>query len=243
MPIASELTPFHPRRRDASAIPVPASRQPVPVVPFTPRNSTPPASLPPPPASHEQHSLPAMPPPSALPAVSGENPATAQLLGLSALFAQLAAYSRAVSSPQFFTAPSSPARSRAPNLPARPSAPAPPCAPPPLLPVASTGAARAGAKRRARAEKVVQPERHSTRLAQKASSNFVNMTDKAVQRKEIQNSLQPCSAAVKKEVQKKGLLNKTKAPISVAALRKLVRAAGLGCSAADAVGVVPPAMG
>ncbi|RLM70051.1 hypothetical protein C2845_PM17G13850 [Panicum miliaceum] len=62
------------------------------------------------------------------------------------------------------------------------------------------------------------------------------MTDK---RTALKNSLAPCSTALKEQVEKKGLLNRSKLPISVADLRKLVSAAGLGCTAATAVGVVP----
>ncbi|RLN11921.1 hypothetical protein C2845_PM09G11050 [Panicum miliaceum] len=66
------------------------------------------------------------------------------------------------------------------------------------------------------------------------------MTDKVVQRTALKNSLAPCSAALKEQVEKKGLLNRSKLPISVADLCNLVSAAGLGCSAASAAGAVPP---
>ena len=58
-------------------------------------------------------------------------------------------------------------------------------------------------------------------------------------RTKLKNSLAPCSAALKEQVAKKGLLNRTKLPIYAADLRKLVSAAGLGCNAASAVSAVP----
>ena len=67
----------------------------------------------------------------------------------------------------------------------------------------------------------------------------MDMTNKAVRLKELRDTLQGCSTAVKGEVQKKGLLSRSMASISIPALRRLVRATGLGCSAANAVGVVP----
>jgi len=65
--------------------------------------------------------------------------------------------------------------------------------------------------------------------------DFIDVIERAA----LKNSLQPCSAALKEHVEKKGILNRSKIPIPVADLRKLVRAAGLGCAAASAVGAVP----
>lgn len=96
---------------------------------------------------------------------------------------------------------------------------------------------RAGRPPRNNVPKPIQ--RKSSRLAAKANGNFMDMTNKAVKLKELRDTLQGCSTAVKGEVQKKGLLSRSMAPISIPALRRLVRAAGLGCSAANAVGVVP----
>ncbi|KAJ1277808.1 hypothetical protein BS78_04G031200 [Paspalum vaginatum] len=58
-----------------------------------------------------------------------------------------------------------------------------------------------------------------------------------MRRKALQNSLEHCSASVQRVVKKRGLLDRAKLPLGVPALRKLVRAAGLGCSAENAVGV------
>ena len=84
-----------------------------------------------------------------------------------------------------------------------------------------------------------KPKRTSSRLAAKAAASYVSIPDMAMQRAALKNSLQPCSAALKEHVEKKGILNRSKIPIPVADLRKLVRAAGLGCAAASAVGAVP----
>jgi hypothetical protein len=59
------------------------------------------------------------------------------------------------------------------------------------------------------------------------------MTDKAVQRKALQNSLLACSADLQKHVQCRGILARTKLPVALLALRMLARVAGLGCSTAD----------
>jgi len=96
--------------------------------------------------------------------------------------------------------------------------------------------------RRPRASGVAQeqaPLRQSSRRAAKASASFVSTTDKAMQRTALKNSLAPCSASLKEQVVKKGILNRSKIPISVSDLRKLVSAAGLCCATSDAVGVVP----
>uniref|UniRef100_A0A804UI62 Serine aminopeptidase S33 domain-containing protein n=1 Tax=Zea mays TaxID=4577 RepID=A0A804UI62_MAIZE len=59
-------------------------------------------------------------------------------------------------------------------------------------------------------------------------------------RKALKESLESCSAAVKLETKKHCLLSRTSFPIPVPTLRKLVRAAGLGCIAEISIGVVPP---
>ncbi|CAO2150256.1 unnamed protein product [Urochloa humidicola] len=94
---------------------------------------------------------------------------------------------------------------------------------------------------RGRAATAAVPQRQSTRLAAKAAATFVPVADQTIQRKALLNSLAPCSTALKNHVEKRGLLARNKLPISVAELRKLVGAAGLGCAASNAVGVVPPA--
>ncbi|CAL5061468.1 unnamed protein product [Urochloa decumbens] len=122
--------------------------------------------------------------------------------------------------------------------------PAPPLSPTALgsdalhLPTPAPGRGRRP-RSRALSTHVPPSQRQSTRLAEKASASFVHAADKASQRKALLNSLAPCSAALKGHVAKRGLLNRQKLPISVADLRKMVTTAGLGCSTADAVGVVP----
>jgi hypothetical protein len=65
-------------------------------------------------------------------------------------------------------------------------------------------------------------------LAAKASGKFVDSTDKAVQLKALKNDLVPCSSELKKTVDKKNLLARSKLPIAPADLRRLVTAAGIG---------------
>ncbi|CAN6198815.1 unnamed protein product [Urochloa humidicola] len=72
-----------------------------------------------------------------------------------------------------------------------------------------------------------------------ATTTFIDLTDKAMQRKALLNSLAPCSDALQRHVKKHGLLNSKKLPISVPNLRKMVTAAGLGCGSASAIGAVP----
>ena len=81
-------------------------------------------------------------------------------------------------------------------------------------------------------------KRQSERLAAKAGGKFVDMTEKAVQLKALQNALVPCSSSLKNAVQKKGILNRSKLPISASDLRRMVSAAGLG-GGPGAGGVVP----
>lgn len=124
-------------------------------------------------------------------------------------------------------------------------------APPALAPADATAAAastspppsafsRVAKRGRARPKLKALPTRNSSRLAGKAPAVYVHATDKATQRRALKDSLQACSQAVKTQVQKGKLLTKNKLPTPVPALRKLVQAAGLGCRAADSVGVVPP---
>ena len=73
-----------------------------------------------------------------------------------------------------------------------------------------------------------KPKRQSSRLAAKA-----------VQLKALQNALLPCSSSLRATVKKKGMMNHSKLPISVADLRKMVAAAGLGEAPMDAGAPVP----
>ncbi|CAL5036581.1 unnamed protein product [Urochloa decumbens] len=85
------------------------------------------------------------------------------------------------------------------------------------------------------------PKRHSTRLAAAAAKEggkYVAVADKAAQRTALKNSLITCSSALQAQVQKRNILSRTKLPIPVADLRKMVSAAGLGAEAANAVGTV-----
>jgi hypothetical protein len=78
----------------------------------------------------------------------------------------------------------------------------------------------------------------STRLAANAGGNFVDATDKAVQRKALQNTLAPCSSKLKVVVKKRDILAKDKAPLTAADLRKMIAAAGLDAGA-PATGATP----
>lgn len=82
--------------------------------------------------------------------------------------------------------------------------------------------------------------RQSTRLAAMATGSHVDMTDKAVKRKALQNSLAACSPAVQHHVQRRGLLSRNKLPIALPDIRKLARAAGLDCSTKAVVDAVSP---
>ncbi|CAN6253600.1 unnamed protein product [Urochloa humidicola] len=115
--------------------------------------------------------------------------------------------------------------------------PLPPTPPPSPVDDAPAAPGR-GRPPRARAVAPAAPKRQSSRLAAKAAATFVPVADQAIQRKALINSLAPCSAALKNHVEKRGLLHRNKLPISVADLRKMVSAAGLGCAASNAVGVV-----
>lgn len=115
---------------------------------------------------------------------------------------------------------------------------------PPHSPVDSLQRGR-GAVRRGRRPRVglllstEKPKRQSSRLAAKATGMFVDATDKAVQLKALQNALLPCSSSLRATVKKKGMMNHSKLPISVADLRKMVAAAGLGEAPMDAGAPVP----
>ena len=85
-----------------------------------------------------------------------------------------------------------------------------------------------------------KPQRQSSRLAAKATGKFVDSTDKAVQLKALKNALVPCSSKLKGVVEKKGILNRSKLPIGVSDLRKLVAAAGLNANGPAGVGTVDP---
>jgi len=85
-----------------------------------------------------------------------------------------------------------------------------------------------------------KPLRQSARLAEKTAGMFVDSTDKTVQLKAMNNALAPCSAKLKDVVEKKNMLTRSKLPIGVSDLRKLVPAAGLSVNAPASVGVVDP---
>lgn len=82
--------------------------------------------------------------------------------------------------------------------------------------------------------------RKSARLAAKDKGKFVDMTDRAIQQRALKDSLQTCSAGLQKHVQRHGLLSRTKLPIALNDIRKLARAADLGCSTSAAVDAVSP---
>ena len=85
-----------------------------------------------------------------------------------------------------------------------------------------------------------KPQRQSSRLAAKAAGKFVDSTDKAVQLKAMKNALAPCSSKLKNIVEKRNMLTRSKLPIGVSDLRKLVAAAGLNANASASIGVVDP---
>jgi hypothetical protein len=87
---------------------------------------------------------------------------------------------------------------------------------------------------------VVQIRRHSTHLAAKDKGKFVDMTDKAVKKKALENALSSCSPAMQQHVKRKGLLSRSKLPIGISDLRKLASAAGLSCSSGANVDAVSP---
>lgn len=92
--------------------------------------------------------------------------------------------------------------------------------------------------RRRRVRSAAAPQRSSSRIAAKASSNFVDMTTQVVQRKALLNSRPGCSKTLKKHVNKRNILLRNLLPIGGADLRKLVTAAKLGCKNSDVSGVV-----
>jgi hypothetical protein len=160
------------------------------------------------------------------------------MLGLALVFAQLLLPSFAcVASQQSPAIESDPATDSSESefvaqafstpLPSAPFSPPPNLFPPPT----ST---------RARKSLSCRPERHSARLAAKADASFVDMTDKASQRKALLNSLSGCSAALQKQVNKRNILSHNKLPVAAADLRKLVKVAGLDCSKEAAVDDVVP---
>jgi len=69
--------------------------------------------------------------------------------------------------------------------------------------------------------------RQSRRLAEKANGTFVDTTDKVMQLKALKNALVPCSLQLKKTVDKKNMLARSKLPIAPADLRRMVAAAGI----------------
>ena len=265
MPIARVLTPMP---RHHQTVPITASRGTVRAVPFFSRSTTPPPPPPPTPRNATFDPLTFIasaiaPGPNAPPA---PQPALTNVPAL--LFhvaASLAALRTAAAPPPTTTTPppTPPPAEVPPNI-SSPLAPVPgndanintslPPAEHIILPAAAGPEVhspnpplpsedpdlRGRRGRRPRASGVhLKPKRQSSRLAAKATASFVSVADKAIQHTALKNSLVPCSAALKEQVEKKGLLNHSKIPISVTDLRRLVRAAGLGCAAASAIGAVP----
>lgn len=187
-------------------------------------------------AAAERRSPPPSPSP---PCTSAPAPLGAtHMLGLALVFAQLLLPSFACvasqQSPAFESDPATEssepefvAQAFSTPLPSAPFAPLPNLFPPPT----STRARKSLSRR---------PVRHSERLAAKADASFVDMTDKASQRKALLNSLSGCSAALQKQVNKRNILSHNKLPVAAADLRKLVKVAGLGCSKEAAVDDVVP---
>lgn len=60
--------------------------------------------------------------------------------------------------------------------------------------------------------------RHNTRLAAKDKGKYVDMTNKAVKKKALENALSACSPAVQQHVKRRGLLSRNKLPIAIPGL-------------------------
>lgn len=93
-------------------------------------------------------------------------------------------------------------------------------------------------RRRANDTAAQAPSRHSARIAARTKGSFVNVPNQAVRRKALLNALSGCFSALKKQVAKRNILSRNKIPLSTKDIRKLVSAAGAGCSGADSVAVV-----
>jgi len=120
-----------------------------------------------------------------------------------------------------------------PELPPEDNIPPPP-PPPPPSPALQPGRAH----RTRRTAPLPEPHTGSERLASAAGGRFISVEAKAMQLKALKNALEPCSRKLKEEVQKKGLLSGISKPLSAAALRKLVSAAGMGCAAEKSIATV-----
>lgn len=84
-------------------------------------------------------------------------------------------------------------------------------------------------------------KRQSARIAAgsaQAGGRFQDTTAAAMRRKALLNSLSGCSPSLKKHIGKKNLLSRSKLPLCVSEIRKLVDAAGIACSSEAAVDVV-----
>jgi hypothetical protein len=77
-------------------------------------------------------------------------------------------------------------------------------------------------------------------LATQSSDSFKHATIKATTYKALRDALLPCSHDVLKVVHQNKPLEKSKKPISIPVLRKLVKIVGLCCKATFEIGVVPP---
>lgn len=143
--------------------------------------------------------------PAPLPASGSSSPASnntpasnncAQVLGLATLLAQLFVK---VAANQAATAPASPdSFTAAPPSFSPPHAYLPPKPTPPQAPV----------PRRRRPSQPVIIRRQSTRLAAKDKGKFVDMTDKAVKKKALEDALAGCTPALRDHVQRRGLLSR-----------------------------------
>jgi hypothetical protein len=80
-------------------------------------------------------------------------------------------------------------------------------------------------------------QRQSTRLAAKTKGSYVDIASQAIKRKALLNSLAGCSAGLKKQVTKRNILSRSKLPVSVLELRKLVLSAKVTCKSLDITSV------
>jgi hypothetical protein len=215
----------------------PPPSSPPPPPPHTPAPTPPESSCPhAPTAQHPAHISTIFPHSNTFNPESQNASIAAQLLGMSAVLARLTTAPANTQSPMPCNAKNMPDRSK--PVPSNSSA-VKPCNTPTNSPIASSAPRLVRIGRPPRASVITTIRRKSSRLAAKEDDNFAHASMKATRLKELKESLHGCSAAVKQEVQKKGLLSRSIAPIPIPALRKLVRAAGLGCSTANTVGVVP----
>lgn len=106
---------------------------------------------------------------------------------------------------------------------------------PPISSLAHTEAAPTRA-RCGRRPRCTVPSRASVRLATQGDGTFVPMATKAIQRKAIQESLEACSTALKKQIKGRRIL-KRKNAIGALDLGRLARTASLSCSNREAIAV------